>query len=241
MTSTIPPLLFQAGKSIAEVSFPAYSRKRGGTCDFMTKDCAKYCILQTNQLEKDAFAFFEDNPVPVIVRNLIEQMLALEATTLGWWIGSGDCPERLTNKFIDIIYQLSKSDIPQNGFTRNEKFWSSVNEFSNVRIALTVERQAVQEFLSEMPTPTSYYGYLISEPDYERNIVLIYKLGVDEKAKPVHFSTVACGGGWVTYKHSKQAPPNVFIEDCSMCLKEGVGCYDLVPQLKKEPVHGYRS
>ena len=219
-----PQLLLEQGRAMGEVSWPAYSRKVGGTCDFMTKNCSKYCILTANKAKQSSFEFFEDNEPHIIVRELLKQRIKIKAEVICWWVGSGDCPKRMTSKMLRIVKELSQSNVPQNGFTRNLDFWKKANTFKNVRIALTVEKQdfkawaAVHEYDLK-----AWKGFLISEPNYKIDRSSIYKLGLRE----THHGGGSCGGGWVDYVVTKGKPPESFVEDCSLCLRNSVGCYDL--------------
>lgn len=217
-------LVLPTGRSIAEVSFPAYSRKVGGTCDFMTALCRKQCVLQTGEWERKALEFFEDNPVHIIVRKILKEINQLNATILSWFIGSGDCPERLTSKLIEIMREISSVEIPQNGFTRNQSFWLNANKIDgNVRIALTVEKDDKDfewwiqrhDIRSERMT-----DYLIAEPDYRKRIVNIRRFGMESVF-------AGCGSGWVKTIPKEGKIVEEFVEDCSLCLKDKVGCYGI--------------
>jgi hypothetical protein len=211
-------ILIPCGRKSAEVAWPAYSRKKGGTCDFMTANCQKHCKLKTNEIEIASLEFVEDNPASTVVRQIIKDMQELKATVIAWWLGSGDCPERLTDHITNIIKELSEAQIPQNGFTRNKWLWYNVHYLKNVRFVLTVEKG--------MKRPDLEYniGNLIAEPDYENGIVKIYAIRRGKKVATGY----TCGAGYV-YQIKEGAPPKTFIEDCSLCLKDGVGCYDLIP------------
>lgn len=219
-------LVVPAGRRIAEVSWPAYSRRRGGTCDFMTTQCKEHCILQTNHIEKDSFAFFEDNSPPAIVRKLIDDINALKATVLCWFIGSGDCPKRMTSKLIDVIRDLSEMGIRQHGFTRNMDFWYRANQQPKCTIVLTVEKGDRERYdrASELiHDDDGRKTYLIAEPDYRRSTVRIYRLNVKLK-----YTSVGCGGGWVIDARSESLPPQVTVEDCSLCLQNNDGCFSII-------------
>ena len=218
-------VLIPCGRKIAEVAWPAYERKKGGTCDFMTANCKKYCKLTANEIEQASLEFVEDNPVHIVVRQMIKDIIELEATVIAWWLGAGDCPERLTDKVLDIMEELSKAKILQNGFTRNKHLHRMANGINNVRIALTVEKGAKQEF------EHSREGMLIAEPDYEKGVVNLYVHKRGESKFKV--TGAGCGGGYVIHRLEKGKPPKAFIEDCSLCLKDGVGCYNLIPIVPK--------
>jgi len=226
------PIVVPAGRSIAEVSWPAYSRRQGGTCDFMTEQCKKHCILMTNHIEKKSFAFFEDNEPHVIVRRLIEDINELNATVLCWFIGSGDCPRRMTGKLIEVVNILSDLNIRQHGFTRNIDFWWEANQVPMCTIALTVEKGDAERYkeASSKCVWDEKRTYLIAEPNYNRGTVRIFKMGEVNKKL-----VAGCGVGWVisgsgwTEKHKKDnPPPKVTVEDCSLCLENNDGCFSLV-------------
>ena len=79
-------LLIQAGRNIAEVSFPAYSHYQGGTCDFMTRDCKTNCVLSSTEWEKKALKLFEDEPTYMLMEQIIDEVAKLEATVIAWFI-----------------------------------------------------------------------------------------------------------------------------------------------------------
>lgn len=229
-------LLLDGGKTIGEIAWPAYGMKEGGTCDFMTPLCAEHCKLKKNSFEINSFEFFEDNDEKSIIKKLIQEMFKNNYTCISWWIGAGDCPKRMTDKMDYIIETISKLGFPQNGFTRNKDLWSSVNFYDDVRIALTVEKgdmDKVQKHLVDLhvywhENLGRYKGFLISEPDYDQCVVKIYKLGLTETEH-----IVFCGGGYVEYQVKQGGKaPETFVEDCSTCLKNGVGCYGMVKSKK---------
>lgn len=228
-----------AGRRIAEVSWPAYSRRKGGTCDFMTTQCAKHCVLTTNRVEGESLAFFEDNEPPAIVREMVNNINELGASVLCWFIGSGDCPERMTGKIISVVATLSDMNIRQHGFTRNLGFWHKANQFPKCSIVLTVEKgdeekmsKAALLCRGDHTTP-----YLIAEPNYKKDTVRIYRLGL--KAK---YQSYRCGGGWVIRGSgwaeenvNNRPPARVTVEDCSLCLENNDGCYSLSRSLEAQP------
>lgn len=222
----LSPLVFQAGKAAAEISFPAYDGP-WGTCDFMTDQCRKHCILKTNSLEKHAAEFFEDNSPIKISRTLCEQLDEMKATTLCWFIGSGDCPKRLTEKVTEIIALITKTKIKQNGFTRNKKLWENCYPMrKRVRLALTVEAEVVKDFLMDQAhsgrigyKPGIYEGALIAIPNYKTQIVRIKEISKEFK----EMRSWGCGAGWVEFFQAKHG--KVTVEDCSLCALTKKGCY----------------
>ncbi len=212
----LSPLVFQAGKSAAEVSFPAYDGP-WGTCDFMTKECRKNCILKSNSMEREAVQFFEEHDARTVARELCAQLEEMGADTLCWFIGSGDCPRRLTAKVAEIVSLISETAFNQNGFTRNKSFWTLCYPLRRkVRLALTVEKSALSKFLL---TSERHVGGLIAVPNYNNQTVSIRKIGKHAMAPRL----VGCGGGWVD--DFKMKSSSVTVEDCSLCALAKRGCY----------------
>lgn len=217
------------GRGIAEVSWPAYKRASGGTCDFMTVACAKHCKLTTNDIERNSLKYFEENEVAKVSRKLISDMNELNADILCWFIGSGDCPKQLTSKLVDIAKTMSGLGIIQHGFTRNIEFWEYMNLIKNVSVVLTVEKgqkskmaKAIEmqnNYLYEEPAPV----FMVGEPDYEMRTVNIFRPTYNER----HYTT-GCGGGWVTEIGRDGEINKTTVEDCSICLKNNDGCYSIL-------------
>ena len=216
-------IVIPCGKNTAEVSWPSYSRIKGGTCDFMTKNCVKHCILETNSIEQESFEFFEDNEKHVIVRKIIKDMITLKSKILCWFIGSGDCPERIQSKVLSVMEEISSMGIRQHGFTRNIWLWQHATGLKKLSLILTVEKD------EEIPYHEG--AKLIAEPNYLKQTVRIYNHSIDRVATKDKDVTkhVGCGGGWTyTYKTTKDKAPKITVEDCSLCLENNDGCFSIV-------------
>jgi len=155
------------------------------------------------------------------VQEMLSQITETNSSVIGWWIGSGDCPNSMTDKMSDVIHRISDLNIPQNGFTRNKMLWGEVNKYSDVRVALTVEKQAKAGFMDLMSNAPEFNGFLIAEPQYDITRVLIYRLGDDKKVLCGGGYTSPCGGGYVEFQGETT------IEDCSLCQRDCIGCYGL--------------
>lgn len=206
-------IVILAGRRIAEVSWPAYSRSKGGTCDFMTEQCKKHCIVTTNEIEEGSLKFFRDNHIMRIVRELIEGIGKLEASILCWFIGSGDCPKGMTDKVFRVMDVLNDMDVIQHGFTRNEELWRRTFDLRKCTMILTVEK--------DEDIPYSAKGALVAEPNYEKDVVKIYRIGERWQC------SWGCGGGWVHPTKTSKYIPKTTVEDCSLCLENNNGCFTL--------------
>lgn len=229
-------IIVPEGRNMAEVSWPAYSKIKGGTCDFMTAACAQHCKLSTNDIERNSLKYFEEHKPEQIAHKLMRDMIALDATILCWFVGSGDCPKRLTKKVLDVVETVSRLGIIQHGFTRNTEFWETANDNKACTIVLTVEKQNKAKMEKAEAIERGNYNddeaFMVAVPDYENRIVTISRLGNTKYT----YSGMGCGGGWVRRINPdfNDTPVKVTVEDCSICLKNSDGCFYLQARVDYE-------
>jgi len=189
------------GRTGLEISFPPHGGK-WGTCDFMTPTCSKECKMEQTKKDIDSYIFFKNSSVRIIASRLLKEVKSSNSTILSWFVSSGDCPGKLTDKISGVIKIISENGIPQNGFTRNRNFWERANSIDNVVVCLTTEKKIDGLFP-------------IAIPDYKT-----WKVDIIKKNQEFLCGggTVnRCGGGYFNEIHP---------EDCSLCHKEKIGCFD---------------
>lgn len=197
------------GRYGAEISFPSHQGEHG-TCDFMTRVCARECVSPTNKIEIQSYKYFVDHNSKEIADRIHKEMSKIKAKSLSWFCESGDCPAIMTDKISAIMQDLSYTYVQQNGFTRNKKLWEKANDIQNCNVCLTIEDKTLAIELSNEG--------LTACPDYDIRRVSIYHRG----------ATFVCGYGWVETLCGSgwaECEEEVQEEDCSLCCENSFGCY----------------
>lgn len=189
---------------VPSVYFPSGKPEDGGTCSHATEGCLEYCtsLLVTNDHEKRALKYFEDNAVETIVSKIIEDLSSFNDRMLQWFTW-GDCREDLTYKIFRIILGLRELGIVQYGFTRNKALWVNLQDFENIRFGLSVENMEEAKEISE--------GGLVCCPDPDRGEARIHYKG--------EFVS-RCSGWWCEW-----IGESVHNSNCWECVNNKKGCF----------------
>lgn len=193
------------------IDFPNGSPEQGGTCEFMTEQCKKFCsdLYKYELFESNTYAFFKNSSITEICQELVKHRIE---SPLMWFCDSGDCPMSMMGKLLKVIRFLSDNGVAQGGFTRNKSFWVEANKIEKVRFFLTVEDMgSVQEMNKLGPVAYPLYG-TEQVRIYTENAIWLCGLG-DLIFFPI------CGLGELQIGDVKHP------EDCSNCYKEKIGCF----------------
>ena len=193
---------------IPSVYFPIGTLKSGGTCEFATKKCMKYCPSgqKVNEHEKYALSFFKKNSIGDVSKKIINDFGYLanrpyNAKMIQWFVW-GDCPSSLTEKVAGVILKTRDAGIPQYGFTRNRSLWGMIPNEDRLHIGLTVDnlKEAVKLSTDKMT----------AHPDFEHGYAeMIFNGKIRSR----------CNGWWcITELETRES-------DCSRCMSHGEGCY----------------
>lgn len=188
----------------SEVVFPPGVKGNGGTCDFMTPQCAKECRLEQNVFQKSTYEKFKQMNVADIARTIKEEA---RGHIIEWFV-TGDCPADLTEKISQVMLLLHGDRFSQHGFTRNKTLWQLVSPHY-VRLFLTVEDKEDARVLPGLVTVPQYESWR-SELFFDGES--LYACGG---------GTMTCGSGFV----EDIAEENIYPEDCVLCCENQRGCY----------------
>lgn len=217
------------------IFFPKGKVKNGGTCEFATKSCLKYCREETNDFMLRAYDFIIKEDIGEVIGRLVKELKALNATLL-YWFESGDCEKKHTKRITSIMKGLASFGFMQHGHTRNEKLWKAVKDTKNIWLALTIEVNDVKK----LPKDLGLYAV----PVYKENYTLYackYK-GYGEKEVKTWVSS--CGGSFMSTRIEKYPEnqiytfgecdarffkeadsKNIYEGNCRMCLNNKRGCF----------------
>lgn len=190
----------------SELSFPAGMVKDGGSCEFATATCLRFCKLQKTSIEKNAIKVLQKCQTEDIVRKIKKELIK-DRSKLLHWFGSGDCPTALTDKVFSIIKRLDRDGVPQNGFTRNQQLWQLMSK-TKIPFALSVDNKKVALKMQHIG--------LVSNPNYDQwSVDLMYK----------NQQTYLCGGGGGCGEGNLEVSGEIYPEDCQECWENRRGCF----------------
>ena len=205
-------IVFMDGQYPA-IMFPVGRPDEGGSCEFMTGHCRKYCPARsTNPHEQRAFDFFQKNLAFVIADKIIVELSELSMLHLYWW-SWGDCTSDLTEKVLRVMDRLFEAGTVQNGFTRNfelfRRLWLGKHG-PRLRIGYHTEtpEEAVRLSQDAFPSVTCC-------PDVEIGKGVIYKTGRVE---------AKCCGTWCEWMHPNGSS-EFRMADCHECFLNRRGCF----------------
>lgn len=141
---------------IAAVCFPVGLPKDGGTCEFATKKCLKYCeAMRPIPIKKDmdkittalgvldhvsnsnyedynfrynAYKFITENKVDVVVERFKKEMEEMGKKIL-YWFKTGDCMKKHHARIYTIIKKIHcTTNYIQCGTTRNKSLWDNIRK-----------------------------------------------------------------------------------------------------------------
>lgn len=187
--------------------FPVGDPKDGGTCAFATRKCVEHCPSKSvvTEHEERVLKYFKETPVTEIVERCLRELKEyFEDNHIGWFAW-GDCLPELTEKTFEVITELHKRGINQNGFTRNKALWEKVPCLNNLRFALTCDTVEDAEFYSKEK--------VVCFPEVSTARARVYYKG-KLRAK--------CSGYWCFWDDLKAREA-----DCAICLQNSKGCFDL--------------
>lgn len=193
------------------IYFPVGPPSTGGTCAFATTKCMDHCPsgMVTNDIERQALAFFRDNDAGAIIQRLRDEFTDLlrqpRSEKLLQWYTWGDCPPELTGKVSAVIMGLHAGGVPQYGFTRNRRLWESLPCRASLHIGLTVDD------MDEALTLSVSSGRMTACPDYESGYA---QMIFDGKVRS------RCSGWWCITEAKETRN-----SDCTQCLAAGQGCF----------------
>jgi len=194
---------------VPSIYFPVGDVSTGGTCEFSTEKCRKYCPsgMSVSKHEKYALNFFKNENVTTVVAKIKEDFEYLvnrscNDTKMIQWFTWGDCLSTLTDKMAAIISDVHDLGIPLYGFTRNRLLWEIVPNKDRLRIGLTVDnlKKALNMSTEKM----------IAHSDFKHGYAeMIFKGKIRSRCN-----------GWqcITELETRDS-------DCSRCLIYGEGCY----------------
>jgi len=223
------------------VFFPKGLPKKGGTCEFATKACLKYCREETNDFMIEAHNFITKEDIGEVIGRLVKELKKLDATLL-YWFESGDCEKKHTQRITSIMKGLASFGFMQHGHTRNVKLWKAVKDVKNIWLALTVEVPNT----NLLPKDLGLYAV----PIYKENYTIYackYK-GYDKKETKTRVWG-GCGGSYI-HTDTKYIPKNkvykfsecdarflkdltkdkIYEANCRMCLDKRRGCFIEIPK-----------
>lgn len=198
----------------AGVYFPIGLLKNGGTCEFANKVCLEKCCAKDSRIDaeykihkrtvKALYKYMITQPIFRVLDKIMTELEELEMNIIHWF-ASGDCQKKDEKRIYSLIESISREygEIIQCGFTRNYNLWDEVNRYTeNTYLVLTQESDSDRKY--------SDIKGLIGIPDYETNIVHIWK-------KYEYYG--GCGGS--TYEWKEINEPAM----CSECFKKNQGCF----------------
>lgn len=187
------------------IFFPIGLPEKGGSCAYLTDHCLEYCPAhEVNKHEVRALNYFKESDALSIANRIIDEMCLECLTHLYWWPW-GDCLPELTDKITEVMFELSKRGILQNGFTRNPALWKNIPFSNELRIGFHVD---TLEEIEEMSTDKN----VLCCPDITVNKAELYF----NKEKVARCCGIWCD--WLTKNETRMA-------DCQECYLYGQGCF----------------
>lgn len=223
---------------VAGIFFPIGLEKEGGTCQYSSEKCRKYCYARDKDYDEtlnipeeekqEILAYFVGNPIITVCSEIMEEMNQLQATVLSWFV-SGDCLDRHIERFYKMMMLLQEAGIVQNGFTRNKDLWQKLADsktlnYDILRMVLTVEnldKGGVKAYCGHGAPNTVW-----AKPNYKTGEVLLYQglLGYEYK------SYGSCGSNSYTHKEKFNGKSVEIASNCLGCFKRKIGCFFQLPQ-----------
>lgn len=193
--------------------FPAGSIDIGGTCEFATENCLKYCpeIANNRQPHYDTYNFIVKNDVEVVFNKIKKDLFALDKKVLTWF-AAGDCMMKGMNHILDIMVEVSMVGIVQHGFTRNVSLWEKAQGIQNMYLALTVESKKDKLFREG-------FGRVVI-PDYEKDMITLYQLEEVDVFEPKEIA-MCSGVFWADVLVGSELRES----NCSVCYDNLEGCF----------------
>lgn len=155
---SIPRLTFKRqGHSC--IAFPPGLPLEGGTCEFATEACLRFCYAKKYNQRKDwswqqkVFECFmmelksthgrEWDFYDKMAEKIYYEMME-DGTTRLFWFAAGDCISSMTNwiRWIMIGLNGRRFHAIQHGFTRNKNLWNNIRlDAPEIRLFLTIEKE----------------------------------------------------------------------------------------------------
>ena len=225
---------------VAGIFFPIGLPKDGGTCQYSSEKCRKYCYAKEKDYDETLnipegdkqviLGYFVGNPIITVCSEIIKEMEQLQATILSWFV-SGDCPDEHVERLYKIIMLLQEAGVVQNGFTRNKDLWKKLADSKNLnydilRMVLTVES------LNKGGTK-AYCGHgapntVWATPNYKTGVVDLYHgvLGYE------YTSYGSCSSNSYTHQEKFKGDSIEIASNCLGCFKRKIGCFFTSPEDK---------
>ncbi len=198
------------------VCFPIGLPKDGGTCEFATEQCLKYCCakgdfeydeeIHISHEEKEVIheTFMATMPIDWILDEIVKELDGLQ-TTLLYWFGAGDCMTKDLKRICELIDKMP-GGIVQMGFTRNVDLWKRYKRI----FALTLDNE---EDIGKREG-------LFALPDYKHTTTNL-RLKTHQRSGYRGFS---CSAVWVTEKGVDKKIKHY--ANCRTCYRLNFGCFD---------------
>jgi len=187
------------------IFFPVGPLKDGGSCEYLTEECLKYCPShEINEHETRALQYFEENDAHDIIDRIIKE-LCQESIMHLYWFSWGDCPETLTYKITKVMFGLLRKGVLQNGFTKNPHLWKTIPFDDRLRIGYHVDT----------------YNEII-KLSTDKNIICLPDVDVGKAELYFKGEKIArCCGIWCEWVKEK----TIRIADCQECYIYKKGCF----------------
>jgi hypothetical protein len=201
---------FECYTNVRAIYLPPGRSLDGGSCDFMTEECALNCGYKKNKLEELNLEVFRECSPLQLGLEIRKELKEYDCKILSWF-ATGDCPYDLTDKVYSIMDWLADEGFIQCGFTRNVELWERLLPLKDITLGLTVEDEEWAKRISKKG--------LVSVPDYNTWTVTLYK-----DTKP-YFN---CGGGFGTTCGENfviTKAEEIYPEDCGKCYERKRGCF----------------
>lgn len=201
------------------IYFPRGKKKDGGTCEFATSKCLKWCEAEAGgELHKRVYDFITEKAVDHVVMTILYELKeTFNDSKHLYWFPSGDCETKHTKKILAVMKELQAKEIIQTGYTRNRKLWENVRDeldYQYIRVALTVEKKDLSRLKKEE------LNGLFVVPDYDKGRVRLYLGGPYGER---HETQYACGSDFFYDYDAKGVETRE--SNCPDCYEKEVGCW----------------